>query len=69
MPEAWTGKLVGKMHVHKISYSDLGKEIGITAQYVALILNGLRNPSGMREKMECAVNDIINRRAVSKWTR
>lgn len=59
MPEAWTGYLIGKMHNHGITYGDLGAKLGITNQYISLILNGFRNPSGIREKMENAVDDLI----------
>lgn len=59
MPEAWTGKLIGKMHNNGISYNDLGAKLCITNQYISLILNGVRNPSGMREKMEKAVDELI----------
>lgn len=59
MPEAWTGELIGKMHNHGITYNDLGAKLGITNQYISLILNGFRNPPGMREKMEKAVDDLL----------
>lgn len=59
MPEAWTGKLIGKMHNNGITYGDLGGKVGISNQYISLILNGFRNPSGMREKMEKAVSELI----------
>lgn len=29
MPEAWTGRLIGKMHNNKVTYADLGAELGI----------------------------------------
>ena len=29
MPEAWTGRLIGRMHNNRITYSDLGAELGV----------------------------------------
>lgn len=60
LPEPWTGDLIGKMHNHGITYNDLGAKLGITNQYISLILNGFRNPSGIREKMENAVDELIH---------
>ena len=62
MPEKWTGRLVGKMHNEKVTYEELGKELGWTKAYVSMILNGNRKPDGIREKMENAVDAIIKRR-------
>ena len=28
MPEKWTGNLVGKMHVHRVSYEELAQRLG-----------------------------------------
>jgi len=27
--ESWTGKLVGKMHVHEITYDEVAAELGV----------------------------------------
>ena len=62
MPEEWTGHLIGKMHNHRISNSDLAAELGVTKAYISMIFNGARSPAGAREKLEAAVNAIIERR-------
>ena len=62
MKERWTGDLVGKMHVHDITYEDLASEVGWGKAYVSMILNGQRRPEGAREKLEAAVVSIIERR-------
>ena len=62
MPEAWTGRLVGKMHNKEISCHELAGELGCSKAYVSMILNGRRNPHGARAKFEAAVDHIILRR-------
>lgn len=62
MPEEWTGNLIGKMHNQRITYDDVATEIGVTKSYISMIFNGVRNPVGMREKLEQAVDGIIERR-------
>lgn len=64
MPEKWTGRLIGKMHNEKITYDDLAKALGITKEYVGMILNGKRKPNGIRKRMEEAVDAIIKRRSL-----
>lgn len=62
MPEKWTGRLVGRMHNERITVEDLSKEIGFTKPYVSMILNSKRKPAGIRERMESAVDRIVERR-------
>lgn len=62
MPKAWTGKLVGKMHTHKVSYEDVAAELGVTKSYISMILNSKREPDGAKERLEAAVNAIIQKR-------
>ena len=45
MPAKWTGKLVGKMHMHNIYQTDVAKELGMSRTYVGLILSGDREPA------------------------
>ncbi|WP_444117749.1 hypothetical protein [Alistipes putredinis] len=58
-PEPWTGRLVGRMHNNQITVDDVAKHLGFSRSYCSLILNSKRNPSGIREKMETAVSEII----------
>lgn len=62
MPEKWTGRLVGKMHNERITYDELAEELGFTKSYVSMILNGKRNPDGIRTRMEGAVDRLIQRK-------
>lgn len=63
MPEKWTGELIGKMHNASIRKVDLAGEVGVSKQYITMILNGQRNPKGVQERLENAVDAIIARRA------
>lgn len=63
MPKKWTGDLVGLMHNHRISKTDLADELGVTREYVSMVLNGHREPAGAKERFEAAVNSLIMKRA------
>ena len=65
MPEKWTGNLIGKMHNEKITYEDIASELGVTKSYVSMILNGSRKPDNIRNRMESAVNAVIQKRKLS----
>ena len=62
MPEAWTGRLIGKMHNNDISYEDIAKKLGCGKAYISLILNSKRKPPEIQKKMETAVNELIAER-------
>lgn len=62
MKPEWTGQMVGKMHVNGVTYEELGEELGIGKAYVCMILNGSREPDGVQEKFETAIETIIKRK-------
>lgn len=62
MIESWTGHLIGKMHNHRVSATDLAAELGVTKAYISMILNGARKPADAKCKLEAAVDAIIARR-------
>lgn len=62
MPEKWTGRLIGKMHNERVTYDDLGAELGVSKAYVSMILNGARKPEGIQKKLEDAFEAIVARR-------
>ena len=65
MVQKWTGRLVGRMHNERIKAEDIASELGVTAGYVSMILNGKRNPPGAKERFEQAVNAIIEKRSAA----
>ena len=62
MPEAWTGELLMKMHNNGIKRVQLAAEMGVTKAYISMNLNGVRSVPGMRERMEAAVDRLIERK-------
>lgn len=62
MPEKWTGELLMIMHNNKIRRAEVAKKLGISKAYATQILNGLRGPLRMEEKMRAAVEDILTER-------
>ena len=59
MPEAWTGELLMKMHNNGIKRVHVARELGVTKEYIGMILNGVRSTPGMRARMEAAVDRLI----------
>lgn len=59
LPKEWTGDLVGLMHNHKITFSQLAQKLGVTNRYVSMVLNGHRNPAGAEDRFRAAVNSLI----------
>lgn len=62
MEKAWTGRIVGLLHMHRITQAELASELGITAQYVSMVLNGKKTSKGIDERMENAIQAIVDRR-------
>lgn len=66
MPDAWMGRLVGKMHVNGVSQKDLAEEMMCTDGYVSMLLNGTRRPDGARERLESAYARVMEKRKDAK---
>ena len=58
----WTAQIVGRLHVEKITQRELAKELDFTEEYVSAILNGKREPVGIQERMEAAIDAIVARK-------
>ena len=59
MPEPWTGRLIGRMHNNEVTLDQLAERLGWTKSYCSMILNSKRKTSGISEKMENDVREII----------
>lgn len=57
----WIGDLIGQMHNNKISKTQLAEHMGISREYVSMILNGHREPAGAKERFSSAVCEIIEK--------
>lgn len=62
MPKKWTGDLVGLMHLHRITNTMLGAELGVTDRYVSMVLNGHRDPPDAEERFRAAIEKLIAQR-------
>lgn len=62
MPEKWTGVLVGKMHNAGVSYTEIAEQMGVTKEYVSMILNGKRKPPRAKERLNGAFSAVLERR-------
>lgn len=55
----WTGQVVGQMHVAGISGKQLAEHMGVTPEYVSMILNGKRAPEGAEQRFKTAVDELL----------
>ena len=62
--ENWIAVVVGKMHVNKITQSELAKKIGIRRDYLNKILNGFDVPANAEERITKALDELIAERGV-----
>ena len=53
---------VGKMHVNKVSQTDIAKKMGVTNDYIWMILNGKKKPANAETRIMTAISDIIRER-------
>lgn len=59
MPAQWTGELIGEMHLKKISKKQLAERLGVTPEYVSMVLNGHREPKGAEKKLRAALERLV----------
>lgn len=57
----WIGDFVGRMHRHKVTITQLSQEMGVTREYLSLILNGHREPIGIEKRMNDALDRVIEK--------
>ena len=60
--EQWIANAVGKMHVNKVSQTDIAKKMGVTNDYIWMILNGKKSPKNAEARITTAISDIIRER-------
>ena len=57
--EHWIADVVGKMHINKITQSQLAKKMGVTNDYVWMILNGKKSPKDAENRINSAIDSIL----------
>ncbi len=58
MAAQWTADVIGEMHLRKITKRRLAKEMGVTPEYISMVLNGHREPVGIEERVRAALDAI-----------
>jgi transcriptional regulator with XRE-family HTH domain len=62
--EKWISGVVGKMHVHKVTQTELANKIGIRRDYLNKILGGIEKPSNARMRITAALDELIKQKEV-----
>ena len=65
MPAQWTADVVGKMHLLRISKRQIAEQMGVTPEYVSMVLNGHREPEGAELRFEEALDRLVEKRNAS----
>lgn len=60
MSADWTARLIAKLHTNRISKKQLAKQLNFTPEYVSMVLNGHRNPSGAELEFSKALDSLIH---------
>lgn len=60
--DSWIANAVGEMHINKIGNKELAKKLGVTAEYVSMMLNGKKKPAHAETRIMTAIDDIIRER-------
>lgn len=60
--EQWIAEAVGKMHINKITQTQLADRLGVTNDYIWMILNGKKSPKNIESRVMTAIDEIISER-------
>ncbi len=55
----WIGDFVGRMHRHRVTITQIAQEMGVTREYLSMILNGHREPPGIEKRVNEALDSVI----------
>lgn len=58
----WIGDFVGRMHRHRVTITQVAQEMGVTREYLSAIMNGHREPKGIENRLNDALDSIIEKR-------
>ena len=58
----WIGDFVGRMHRNKVTITQISQELGLTREYLSLILNGHREPPGAEQRLNDALDRVIDKK-------
>ena len=58
----WIGDFVGRMHRNRVTITQISQEMGVTREYLSMILNGHREPQGAEQRMNDALDRVIEKK-------
>ena len=58
----WSGDFVGRLHTHRVSQQEIADAMGVSRQYVTMILNGWKEPVGAEHMLENALQKVLDLR-------
>lgn len=62
MPAQWTGDILSKMHINRITSKQLADAVGWNRKYLSAVLNGHREPKNAEIKLNEALDRIVEQR-------
>lgn len=63
MPAQWTAEIVGKLHSNRIPQIELATYMGLTPEYVSMVLNGKREPQNAEQTFRSALEALLVQRS------
>lgn len=61
----WIADVVGRMHVHKITQTELANRLGIRREQLNRILNSSETPMNAEERIRKALDELIAEKKVT----
>lgn len=59
----WIGDFVGRMHLNRVTITQISKEMGVSREYLSMVLNGHRKPKNIEKRMTDALDSIIEKKS------
>lgn len=69
MPAQWTGEIIGKMHLHKVTGIELADALKWHPKYLSAVLNGRKTPKDAEQKVCTALDALISAQSHSSTSR
>ena len=63
MRALWAGQLIGDMYDAHVSARQLADYMGLTPEYVSMVLNGKKTPKGAAQRLRSALQEMCNGKA------
>lgn len=63
MIEPWMGEIVSELHMKRITQNEIAEEIGVSYQYVSMVLSGKKHSPTMQGRIRDAICRIDERRS------